>query len=666
MMGRNGMLISLLAVLPSLALGQTRGAAVSVKALDASAQAGRQVLVLIAINQYKSWTPLSQPAKDAEALRKVLEGRYALDEVITLYDGKATKAGIIGLLGDLQKKLQEEDSLLLFYAGHGHLDEMSGTGFWIPSDAGTDVIAQENWLPNSQIRGLIRNIPSRHVLVVSDSCFSGDLLDVFRGRAPDIKDEYFKKAYSLRARQVLTSGASEAVPDRSEFADQLILALKENRKPYVDPVLLFAELRTGVKKTQPLLGSLQGTNHQEGASFLLFLKDARSPTPAPSVPTPSVGEAVDFGDLQQAAETRRKWQAWQGRMNEAFRMAEGLNGDSGLLATEKAEAWKRFLAAYQEDNPASQEDEALRTKAEEQRQYWSSYRDPAPTPAMVAVARPAAKKQDEAGPAAAGSSYANSIGMEFVWIEPGTFMMGSPSSEAGRDLDETQHRVRITKGFYLGKYEVTQGQWEAVMGNNPSYFKACGKECPVEQVSWEDAQEYIRKLNAREGGSPYRLPTEAEWEYAARAGTATALYTGGLTLREKGTYLGPELDAIAWYRGNCGVDYSGAFELRWLENLANMQYASSQCGTHPVGQKKPNAWGLHDMLGNVWEWVSDWKGEYPSGKQVDPVGPSSGPDRASRGGSWRSNAQRCRTADRGYFRPEGDGSAGFRLLRIVP
>ncbi len=302
-MRRRLLLVSLLlAVSPRLTEAQDRGAAVRIKALDPAATTGRQVVAVIAINQYQHWTPLQQPVKDGEALRNVLEGRYAIDEVIPLYDGKATKVGIIRLLGDLQKRLRAEDSLLIFYAGHGHLDAMSGTGFWIPADGGTDELAQENWLPNSQIRGMVRNLPSKHVLVVSDSCFSGDLLDVFRGRSPEIRDHYFRKAYSLRARQVLTSGASESVPDRSEFAEQLILTLRENRKPYVDPVLLFAELRAGVKKTQPLLGSLQGTNHQEGASFLLFLKGDANPVDAPT-PVPPAGG----GDMEQLALT--SWNA---------------------------------------------------------------------------------------------------------------------------------------------------------------------------------------------------------------------------------------------------------------------------------------------------------------------------------------------------------------------
>ena len=185
----------------------------------------------------------------------------------------------------------------------------------------------------------------------------------------------------------------------------------------------------------------------------------------------------------------------------------------------------------------------------------------------------------------------NSLGMEFVLIEPGTFQMGSRSGEAGRHDDEVRHQVTLSQAYYLGKYEVTQGQWAAVMGDNPSRFSNCGRTCPVEHVSWDDVQEFIRELNRREGANVYRLPTEAEWEYAARAGTQTAYHFGTAANR---------LGQYGWYQDNSGDQ------------------------THPVGGKRPNGWGLYDMLGNVWEWVADWYGAYPRGAVTDPRGPSTG------------------------------------------
>ena len=216
-------------------------------------------------------------------------------------------------------------------------------------------------------------------------------------------------------------------------------------------------------------------------------------------------------------------------------------------------------------------------------------------------------------------------GVEFVWVPPGQFQMGSTSSEADDD-EQPVTQVRISRGFWMGKYEVTQAQWEAVMGSNPSSITNCGGDCPVEEVSWEDVQEFIGKLNARSGGRPYRLPTEAEWEYAARAGTTEERYG--------------DLDEIAWYVSNSG-------------------------GTpHRVGEKAANAWGLHDMLGNVWEWVQDWYGSYPGGSVTDPTGPGSGSFRVFRGGSWLDGARFSRSAYRIGWRPGlRYFDLGFRLLR---
>jgi formylglycine-generating enzyme required for sulfatase activity len=225
----------------------------------------------------------------------------------------------------------------------------------------------------------------------------------------------------------------------------------------------------------------------------------------------------------------------------------------------------------------------------------------------------------------------NGLGMEFVRIAPGSFEMGSPSGETGRGSDETQHRVTLTRGYYLQTTEVTQGQWKAVMGSNPSRFSSCGDVCPVENVSWDDVQSFISKLNAK-GRGTYRLPTEAEWEHACRAGTTTARQWG---------------EGIGSGNANCGGCGS-----RW-----------DYKGTAPVRSFAPNAWGLYDMPGNV-EWCSDWYGEYPGGAVSDPAGPGGGSLRVYRGGSWTDRPAIVRSADRAGFSPGlRDVSLGFRLAR---
>lgn len=233
---------------------------------------GRQFAVFIAINRYKDWLPLKSPVNDARKLKDMLTSRYWITDTVELYDEDATKAGILKRFDALVQELKPEDSLFIYYAGHGHLDEVTATGFWIPQDAGTDPYAQQNWIANTQLRGVISRMKSRHVLLVSDSCFSGDILNPSRGAMPAITDEYFRNAYARRSRQVLTSGSSETVPDESTFSRSLLRTLEENTKPLVDPLMLFNEIRLSTYGTTPLFGALSGTDHQEGGAFLLFLK----------------------------------------------------------------------------------------------------------------------------------------------------------------------------------------------------------------------------------------------------------------------------------------------------------------------------------------------------------------------------------------------------------
>ena len=215
-------------------------------------------------------------------------------------------------------------------------------------------------------------------------------------------------------------------------------------------------------------------------------------------------------------------------------------------------------------------------------------------------------------------------GIEFVWVPAGRFLMGS-TGEGSSFRERPFTHVRISRGFWLGKHELTQSEWQGVMGTNPSLFSGCGR-CPVENVSLHDAQEFIGRLNAQIGEkNRYRLPTEAEWEYAARAGTGGDRYG--------------DLADIAW----------------WDYNRERPQ---------PVGQKAPNAWGLYDMLGNVDEWVEDWYGKYPGGLVTDPGGPASGSERLIRGCNWGSSTMTCRTPARSNIPPGARGSrGGFRLLR---
>jgi formylglycine-generating enzyme required for sulfatase activity len=261
--------------------------------------------------------------------------------------------------------------------------------------------------------------------------------------------------------------------------------------------------------------------------------------------------------------------------------------------------------------------------------------------------------------AMAGYGFGQTAPDGMVRINGGTFTMGSPANEPGRDNSEDPQRQVTVGSFYMGKYEVTQKEYQEVMGTNPSRFK--GDNLPVERVSWYDAIEYCNARSRKEGLTPaytidknqkdpnnkhsfddvkwtitwnrnangYRLPTEAEWEYACRAGTTTAYNTGASIS-----------DNTGWYDANSGST------------------------THPVGQKPANAWGLHDMHGNVYEWCWDWFGDYPRGAQADPVGASSGSYRVDRGGSWGNPAQYARSAFRiNHYPINRNFILGFRVVR---
>jgi formylglycine-generating enzyme required for sulfatase activity len=218
-------------------------------------------------------------------------------------------------------------------------------------------------------------------------------------------------------------------------------------------------------------------------------------------------------------------------------------------------------------------------------------------------------------------------GMEFMPVPAGCFRMGDPFGD-GAFNEKPLHEVCL-KGFSIGKYEVTQGQWKKIMGSNPSSFTKCGDDCPVENVGWDDALEFIRRFNSRSGLNS-RLPTEAEWEYAARSGGRAERYSGGQNIGD-----------VGWYSGN------------------------ARGATHPVGRKHPNGLRIYDMSGNVCEWVSDWydSGYYAESPRDNPQGPSSGMERVIRGGSWYDGQRGVRTLDRGNF--AAGSSGGYLGLRLV-
>jgi serine/threonine-protein kinase PpkA len=235
-----------------------------------------------------------------------------------------------------------------------------------------------------------------------------------------------------------------------------------------------------------------------------------------------------------------------------------------------------------------------------------------------------------------GDRYSNAIGMNFIFVGPGSFTMGSPKKEPGRGSNEIPHQVMLAKGYWLQTTEVTQAQWVLVMGDNPSHFK--GIDLPVESVSWQDVQQFIKKLNQKEGRKiTVRLPTEAEWEYAARAGTSTAFAFGKCLTTQQANYIGRS-------------PLTGCEKSKYLKK------------TVAAGTLAANPWGFYDMHGNVHEWCQDWLGAYSKKRVTDPTGPEKGRYKIIRGGSWRQGAAACRSAARNRYAPtRRSSSLGFRL-----
>ncbi|MEW6267496.1 MAG: SUMF1/EgtB/PvdO family nonheme iron enzyme [Thermodesulfobacteriota bacterium] len=607
-----------------LAWGQDKGIRRNVTAITRQGQNlalyGDYYALVIGASKYQHWPMLQFAAQDAQDVSARLKSLGFNVKTVLDPNSDQLKAALDDIAyGEGQTRNR---GLLIFFSGHGDTEGLADStemGYIVPVDCPLRSRDPRGFarlaVSMNDIEALARKINSKHVLMVFDSCFSGSVFSMLKEPPPEISE---KSARPVR--QFITAGgAKETVPDRSVFKVSFLQGLEGeadlNKDGYVTGSELGMYLQSAVVNysrggQHPQYGKIRNPELDKG-DFIFVLGASGEGSGGPSSPPPvqTAGGVSPEELIQQREKEKQEWAEWQKKMETEYAKAEQYEKSPSLTEKEKEEIWSAFLLNFGTDNKYSRNDELLREKAKQRQAFWR-----------------AKAKEGETPP-----SFTNSLGQKFVLIPSGTFTMGSPSSESGRDDDETQHQVTISRPFYMQTTEVTQGQWRSVMGSNPSHFKNCGDDCPVESVSWNDAQEFIGRLNAKEGGNKYRLPSEAEWEYAARAGSRTA-YSFGESQSELGQY--------AWYDGNSGGQ------------------------THPVGRKRPNAWGFYDMHGNVWEWCQDWYGVYPSGAVTDPQGPSSGSDRVHRGGSWLSYAQYCRSAFRAGLVP-GDrfNLLGFRLVR---
>ena len=558
---------------------------------------GKDRAIFFAVEKYQNGklTNLQNPVKNAREIAAELKKRFGFEtEVLE----NPTQEQIIGKLNELTRlyarnedgKHPADGQLFLFFSGHGMSEDENG--YFLPADADPAKpyekgIAYEIWRPK------IDKINCRHILVAIDACYSvrfdpdwknkpdgtfkrpGEMTDAQRALA-----NY--EAY--KARVFFTSdNKDDQTPNRSNFARKLLEGLRTATATdsFLTSKQLFANHIEGATPT-PRAGTF---GSDEPSSAFLFYDQVTAPK-SEATPKETPTDLTDW-NTAKAANTIESYQAY---------LKKHPSGDF-------AEAAMAKITALHTAAPNSKPNTPNTTQ----------------TPENSSVAADG-----------------------LVFVKGGTFAMGC-TSEQGSDCaaDEKPTHLVTLSDFYIGQYEVTQAEWRKVMGSDPPklYNKGCD-QCPVENASWGDIQEFLKTLNSvTKSGYQYRLPTEAEWEYAARGGGSSRMtkYAGSNSISD-----------VAWYS----------------ENYKTANTYGLQKTTQPVGTKASNELSLFDMSGNVWEWCSDWYGDYASSAQTNPTGPTSGADRVIRGGSWFGDPQFCRVANRYDLTPDArSNDVGFRLAR---
>jgi formylglycine-generating enzyme required for sulfatase activity len=583
--------------------------------------------LIIGINDYQdnAIPDLKTAVNDATELSQVLTASFGFQGVVVLTDAQANESNIIRELRKLALQSKENDSVLIYYAGHGELDKITGSGYWVPQNAkGGD---PSTYMNNAVIQQYIKAIPARHVFLVADSCFSGTLFGEARS-LPPINNKFYATLYKEKSRWGMTSGNLTPVEDsgsggHSIFAYHFLKELKESEKPYLTPRDIYQRIGPVVRNNSeqmPITKPIRNTG-DEGGEFV-FIRMARLAMPEKAEaqtlpvysPPPTKKESELDRILREAKEKKEKVEQAKLRaekhneeIESYYAKLEGVDKmeESALSSESKAKAWSGFIKKYGGSNPR-QEDATKRLE------HWQKM-------ARLPIEERGKKQAPKGMVPIPGGEYMAGADPSKGYAE--CVKLGGTCKQSWYSVEGPEHRVLIDD-FFMDVYEVTQADYERVMGSNPSKFK--GGNRPVESVTWHEAKAYCEKVGKR-------LPTEAEWEKAARGGTTTAYYWGN----DSGSN-------YAWY----GEDWKR--------------------GHHPVGQKKPNAFGLYDMSGNVWEWTADWYDEsyYRNVSRNNPKGPSNGKKKVLHGGSWTGLAVNMRSATRSRMDPtERRYDFGFRCAK---
>jgi formylglycine-generating enzyme required for sulfatase activity len=592
--------------------------------------AERRVALVIGNADYPR-APLVNPVNDAADLSAAL--RRLGFEVIERRNRNADelKRDLI----EFQDRLGPGAVGLFYFAGHGMQAGRGGRNYLLP--VGVDYRRERDvelfGLDAGSVLARMEESGAALSLVILDACRDSPLPPEGRTTASRGLGRMEAPSGSLVAFATAPgSTADENRGGRNGLYTQFLLRAIEVPGLRLEDV--FQQVRREVERASNRKQSPEEISKLTSAFFFKPGQQSLA-SPVVTVVPPAAGGGVSLADLEREQQARQQWASWQQRMQTDFDRIASFQGAADL----RVQAWQRFIGAWADNNPTSNDDERLQDQAQhrlaaaeselqQQRIASASPQASSGTSPMTTMASPGQTFKDCAECP------------EMVVVPAGRFLMGSPPGEAGRNADEGPQRWVDISRFAMGKFEVTQGQWQAVMGNslfgftvrgtNPSKFNECGPTCPVENVSWNDAQEFVRRLSQRTGQN-YRLPSEAEWEYAARAGMTTAYFWG---------------DAFDAGRAN----NNGSQTVR-------------------VGGYGANAFGLHDMHGNVWEWVQDvWHDNY-AGAPSDGSAWVTGVDQARRvlrGGSWVSSPRDLRSANRGRITPDfRNDSAGFRIARAL-
>jgi formylglycine-generating enzyme required for sulfatase activity len=676
---------------------------VTVLALLLVPPAWAQRVALVIGNAAYTDRPLRNPVNDAQLMQTTLRELGFHVQVATDVD----RRGLLSALRDFEARARGADVALFYFAGHGA--QVGGANYLIPVNAPirseTDV--PDEALDASSVLRRIEEGRARVGLVILDACrdnpFPGSARSSTRGLARMGVPTGSIVAYATAP----GSTAEDGTGSNGTYTAALARYLKT---PGLDIKEVFDRTAQEVEKETD---GNQRPREEIGLRGRFVLNDAAGASGLASVTPMPQGQAggINLSDLAREQQAREAWADWQRRMQTDFESIGAIKAPDL-----RVQAWQRFLGAWKDDNPTDGEDDRLREQAQmrlaeaqaqhearaseerlraplaavpagsrlaltaggasapggltsavsgedAERKAWevamrgdtraayeeylraypqgrfafmagaalATFRLPVTTATATVGAVVSVPGAGVPSPAAQASEYFKDCleCPEMVVIQAGSFLMGSPPNEAGRLAAEGPRRLVDVPRFAMGKYEVTQGQWQAVMGGNPSTFEDCGLNCPVENVSWNDAQEFVRRLNQRTGQN-YRLPSEAEWEYAARAGTTTAYF---------------------WGDG-------------FNEDRANNSSRTVQVGSYPA-----NAFGLHDMQGNVWEWVQDvWHDNY-AGAPHDGSAWTTGGDltrRVLRGGACMNSPRCLRSASRSRnVLSYRFSSTGFRIARTL-